>query len=424
MKKIKLIAILLIFTVPVFGFFEFQASSPRAIGMGNSVHAFSIGVHSMQYNPATIAYITSLEFMSFYGNPFLGLDDNTSGQFLLNLDFAIAAPFSQKNFLIPFRYLFKGLTLNHEDLIVKQAAMGLQFHQFSVANFMYERQISMVYAKNLNDVLFKGANLSAGINFNLYQVGYTSLGEISKYGDNSLGTDKTTFGIDVGVTYDFSRDIRIAFVYKNLLTPNFSFFKDGKDLQPSSMVYALSWKYGLLLGLEDTSFTGSYVINNRQSGDNRKTENEYKLGAEFFKFDHMLGVRFGYEFPLNSIDLGLSFEYLISGQHNIGIYYATTYPISMNTKNLFSTSKQYVSIEYKFIIPDYLLVNDEQKIYEYKEIAIKKELFRKYKYKIIENNKTDKIKTTDSDTKESIKSDNTGNSKETKIDSKNTKKTK
>ena len=142
--------------------------------------------------------------------------------------------------------------------------------------------LAMIYAKNLNNIIFEGANMAAGVNFNLYQIGFVSAGkEISSYPDQNLLTDKTTFGLDLGVTYDFSKKIRLAFVYKNLVQPNFSLFKSQTDNKPPSMIFSAAWRYGNLFGLEDASIMGSYLINPRSAGDNRKTKTSTGLDRNF-----------------------------------------------------------------------------------------------------------------------------------------------
>ena len=235
-------------------------------------------------------------------------------QSLNSLDFGVTVPFSNKPYLIFLTYLFKGLTLGNEMKVVRDGSFSFMFHQFFVADLAYERLFTFNLSKSLNN-LFEGANMAIGVNFHIYNRGFTHTEDTRIHPDPNLTDSTTGFGLDVGLTYDFSKYIRLAFVMDNLIEPNISFFKDSGEYVNQKMKAGISWRLGDYsffnekLKFQDVLVSGGFVQISRDSEDIRKPETFYKAGAEFWEWQRRIGIRFGYITKVNTITAGLSFKY-------------------------------------------------------------------------------------------------------------------
>ena len=322
----------------------------RAKGMGEAFEAVSVGIDSIRYNPAGLAYVRALQVYNSFGKPAVGFDDGSS---LNSLDFGVTVPFSNKPYLIFLTYLFKGLTLGNEMKVVRDGSFSFMFHQFFVADLAYERLFTFNLSKSLNN-LFEGANMAIGVNFHIYNRGFTHTEDTRIHPDPNLTDSTTGFGLDVGLTYDFSKYIRLAFVMDNLIEPNISFFKDSEEYVNQKMKAGISWRLGDYsffnekLKFQDVLVSGGFVQISRDSEDIRKPETFYKAGAEFWEWQRRIGIRFGYITKVNTITAGLSFKYKFKNAHTIIVDYAFNYMSNIGNY------KHYWALKYNFDFPDYL----------------------------------------------------------------------
>lgn len=315
----------------------------RPMGMGEAFEAVSAGIDSIRYNPAGAAYIKGLQIYSSFGMPAMGFDDDTS---MNSLDFGISVPFSTKPYLIFLNYIVKGLTLGNDRKVMRDGSFSFLFHQFSVAEFAYERLFTINLAKSLNN-LFEGANLALGANLNIFNRGFTHTEDTLLHPDTGLKDSATSLGLDLGLTYDFSRFIRVAFVMANLIEPNISFFSDGTEVVNRQMKVGLGWNMGKLLFMQDFLLGLDLVQIGRDSGDIRKAETVYKAGLEFWQWNRQLGFRFGYKSLLDVLTAGFSFRYRFKHGHSLMVNYAFNYPLA--SENM----KHYFSLNYEFEFPDF-----------------------------------------------------------------------
>ncbi len=316
----------------------------RAMGMGEAFEAMSVGIESIRYNPAGSAYLKSLQVYSGFGKPALGFDDESS---MNSLDFGIAVPFCNKPYLFFLNYLFKGLTLGNENKIIRDGAFSFIFHQFTVADFTYERLFTFNIAKSLNN-LFEGANLALGANVNIFNRGFTPNEDTLSHPDSNLVDSTTGLGLDLGATYDFSRFIRIGFVLANLLQPNISFFKDGEEKVNQQLKLGFVYRLGDIFYMQDLITSFDLMQISRDADDIRKPETVYKMGLEFWEWQRQLGFRFGYKTTYNILTTGFSFKYKFKNGHSSMINYAFNYPLDSKTY------KHYFSLNYEFEFSDYL----------------------------------------------------------------------
>jgi len=347
-KEMILSIFLIIFLVYgyIYGAAFEDIGSVRARGMGDAYEAISGGIDSIHYNPAGTAYMKSLEIFSEYGKPAIGFDDGASFN---SLHFGVGIPFSKKPYLIWLNYIFKGLTIGNENKVVRDGSFSVLFHNFFVSDFMYERLFKINIGKSL-DNLFEGARMSAGINFNIYNMGFEMTEDLKVYPEKGLKESTTGFGIDVGMTYDFSKYIRIGFVVMNLLEPNISLFEGGKEYVNQKIGGGLSWKLGDIWYFKRLLASISMMQISRDKGDIRKPESLYKAGVESWYIHPKageIGYRFGFETGIKMITFGITYRYKFKGRHKGVFDYALNYPFeSRNIKN-------YFSLGYRFSFPDY-----------------------------------------------------------------------
>ncbi len=346
MRIISIILLSCILISNSFGAAFEDIGSVRARGMGDAFESVSAGVDSVHYNPAGTAYLRSLQVFSEYGIPALGFDDDSSFN---TLHFGASVPFSQKPYLIFLNYLLKGLTIGNESKIMQDGAFSFIFHHFSVSDFWHENLFTINIAKNLNNLL-EGANLAAGININIFNFGYEMTEDMTLHPD-SPAESTTSLGIDFGMTYDFSKDIRLSFVLLNLLPPNISVFDDGVAENVSQQLkLGIAWKFGDISFMKDFLASICMVQITRDSApknDDRSNEGIYKGGVEFWPWKKRLGFRLGYKTLLNVMSSGLTYKHNLKNGHNVMVNYAFNYPI--NSENV----KNYFSLSYEFDFPDF-----------------------------------------------------------------------
>ncbi len=345
MKKVIIIIIFFIINmnVKVYGAAYEDLGSVRAKGMGEAFESISAGIESIRYNPAGTAYVKDIEGYSSFNKPAVGFDDGTS---MLSFDIGITVPFCNKPYLIFLNYLFKGLTIGNERYVMRDGSFSFMFYQFSVLDFAYERLITFNIAKSLNN-LFEGANMSVGVNFNIFNRGFTPTEDTLIHPDPTLQDSSTGFGVDLGMTYDFSKFIRLSFVILNLLEPNISFFSGESEKVNQQMKLGVAWKLGDIWKLQDLTASGAYMQISRDSTDKRKAESSYKIGTEFWEWHHRIGIRFGYQTYFNVFTTGFSYAHTFKGKHKVTFNYAFNYPFT--SKNY----KHYFNVKYSFELPDY-----------------------------------------------------------------------
>jgi len=358
MKKLKYVMIfILVINTALYSAAYEDICTVRAKGMGEALEAVSVGIDSIRYNPAGLAYLRSLQIYNSFGKPAVGFDDESS---IYSLDFGVSVPFSNKPYLIFLTYLFKGLTLGNEMKIVRDGSFSFMFHQFSVSDLAYERLFTFNISKSLNN-LFEGANMAVGVNLHIYNRGFYHTEDTRIHPDPNLVNSATGFGLDVGATYDFSKYIRLGFVIENLIEPNISFFKDSSEYVNRKMKAGISWRLGDIsffdkkIMFQNLLVSGGFVQISRDSEDIRKPEFLYKAGIEFWEWQEKIGIRFGFITKINTFTSGFSFKYKFKNLHTIIIHYAFNFPtISKNYKH-------YWGLNYEFDFPDYLFDYRTQK---------------------------------------------------------------
>jgi len=342
MKRVIFIFLILFFKYSLYAAMYEEIGTVRAKGMGEALEAFSTGIDSILYNPAGTAYIKNLQVYNSFGQPAVGFDD---GSFIYSFDFGVSVPF--------INYIYKPLTFGNKLKIFRDGALSFFFHNFAVSDLTYERLFKINIAKNLNNVLFEGANISAGLNFNIYWRGFRHTEDTLIHPDPNLIDSNSGFGLDFGLTYDFSKNIRLAFVIDNLIEPNLSFFKDSKEYVNQKMKAGLSYKLGTLkffnekLVFQNLVLSGGFEQISRDSEDKRKAETFYKAGFEFWEWKEQIGIRAGYITGVNVITSGLSFKYKFKNAHIIILNWAFNYPL------ISQSSRYFFSLNYEYEFPDY-----------------------------------------------------------------------
>ena len=319
--------------------------SVRARGMGDAFESISAGIDSVHYNPAGTAYLESLQVFTEYGKPAVFFDDEASFN---SMHFGVSCPFSRQPYLIWLNYLLKGLTIGNEDKVVRDGSFSFIFHDFFVYEFMHEFLFTMNIGKSLN-TLFEGANMAVGVNFNIFNHGFVMTEDLKHHPDYNILSDSSTgFGVDVGMTYDFSKFIRLSFVMANLIEPNISFLNNESEYVNQQMRAGLAWQLGDTWYLQDLLASIGFVQISRDSDDGRASETIYKAGAEFWQWKKRIGFRMGFKTYLNIFSTGLSYKQKIKNSpHHILFHYAFNYPF--RSKNI----KNYFSLNYQFDFPDH-----------------------------------------------------------------------
>lgn len=270
-KAVKLsiifFAVIFINTNSLFPWYEEFRQSVRGKAMSNALGTTWEGVEAMYYNPAALAHLKSADAMISYAQPAGGFSNFDDGSTINHIDFAAAFPFSN-----PVNLQAAGWK---NDFITTNAGFGVSYIQqiydsgdgtVNVA----QRYIGITYAKNLDNIIFQGARLSAGITNNIYLLSFSGLDvENNAAFSNTKGA---AWSPDVGVTYNFSDFIKIALVYENIIPTSVSPFEEDGEPLTSQMKLGLSYELGSLGKLpflQDILIVGEWrIIDPPYQGEN------------------------------------------------------------------------------------------------------------------------------------------------------------
>ncbi|HOG64052.1 MAG TPA: hypothetical protein PLD82_01295 [Spirochaetota bacterium] len=363
-KGIALAVLLTAVAVPGSAYFEDIGRDARARGMANAMIGIFGNVNSVQYNPAGTARSTSLELNLQWGKP-LTMGDLNDGSSFDAMNGTFLMPFTNDvNLSWLIRWLFMGLTLGNEEFMFKDGAMALAFDMRDNAQLVKETMITLNYAKVLDDVLFKGAKLAAGFNIDMYSLAFTKTADWGTLPDNP-NDSVFTIGIDLGVIYNFSENIRLAVVFENLLKPNFSVFDGGEDYSPTNVKLGGSIFFPKLIFFENMTVTFNYVTYGKyDSSDNTATKASYHFGFESWWFDNIFAFRGGLQLgdeDMSELSLGIS-AVLPMGEHLVSFDYAFTLPFGVEgTRHL-------LALTWKWDLPKYVFEYDPKKAAEMKRL--------------------------------------------------------
>ncbi len=364
MRRLIIILTIIILGAQAYGAFESIGGTARSKAFGEAMFGDMDGVNSVGYNPATIALIREIQFYGAWDTPYTGFDDG-SGINAVNVD--VVLPFWN--------------SISAEPYVTRRAAIGLSVHRNSIVvndgvnstEIYHEGIYSFTYAKDLNDVISRGAKISAGVRFNIFEIGYGSISDVTS---NPLlaGTGLSTlrFGLDVGITYDFSETIRLGLAMKNLISPNMSIFEDGTNNLVSEMRFGANWDIGKLLFMKSAKLGFGIVSYGRAADDNRAPDMSYNLGYQFgvlsaqdmkskpFKgelFTFRLGAIYQ---PKKAVDDiinvtgGLGFMYILGNMHKFNLDYAIEYGINSGIM------QHTAGLTYSIILPNSAFVYEKK----------------------------------------------------------------
>ena len=363
-KYIKLTIItisILCLSLPSYGAFEMWGISVRARGMADAMSAVYGDINSVFHNPAGLSKIKSIQVMPNYTMPFMGGDD--VGMSIMNA--AVVVPFINDTFANWPRSLFGLLSFGLSNPLFMDGAYGFSFYNFS-DELYYERAFSFTYSRELPNLLNTGMNFSIGVRFNLLMRGvvgneYT---EINPYFDNGLTS--SGFGIDIGALFYLTPKFTIGVSMNNLLEPNIAINKNiATELVNRTLKYGLAWKIGDVVFMENLLVSYSLTSPGKDEGDIREPKSINHFGFEFWQFEHILGIRAGYEWgdELSNITFGLSYELALS-DYEITVDYAFIFPTTM--KATFGTHM--FALVLKFNLSKSSFIFDEKKQAELKRI--------------------------------------------------------
>ncbi len=331
MKVIISLSLILCMCISAWGAAFEDIGSVRARGMGEAFESISAGIESIRYNPAGSAYMKSFQFYGGYGMPAGGYDDETK---LMSIDFGLGIPF------------FKSVSMFPK--VIRDGSFSFLYHQFNVTDFAYERVMTINISKSLNN-FFEGANLALGVNLNLFGRGFTHDDDTLLHPDLNLNDSASGVGLDLGLTYDFSRFIRLSFVFANILEPNISFFSDGKEYVNQQIKGGIAYNFQDVLFFQDLMISAGLVQISRDTDDNRRPETIYKIGAEFWQFNRYTGFRVGYKTSVDVLTSGFTAKIPVSKKHFISASYAFNYPVtSRNYKHYFSLNYEFEFADHAF----------------------------------------------------------------------------
>jgi acetyltransferase-like isoleucine patch superfamily enzyme len=364
MRKLVFVVVLVLLGFSFsYGAFEFldNGTSVRVRGMGNAMFGIFDGVNGMEYNPALMANTKNIESRVNFGLPFGYVDEGMMNMF----SFYGVVPFCNRGYA-GIDYLAGLIMGGNVPFLFREGAIGFSYNRFNVLDLYYEQVISFAYAKNLDDYISKGARISAGVKFNLYNLGLIPNPDTQV---NPYLGDKLTawgFGLDVGVTYDFSYTIRLGFAIQNLIKPNTAIIEGNVSTLPRKIKLGANWLVGSFFGVfEDVMVGGGVTQTEREPGDNRELDLTYHLGAETWFFNRIIGLRSGYEFGLNQfsrISLGLSFSYVFMDEHEVNIDYSVS--LMPNFFAAMGDLSHSFSLVYRFRLPRSAFAYTEEKIRE------------------------------------------------------------
>ena len=359
-------------SLPAFSFFEDFGRDARARGMANAIVALYGDVHSIHYNPAGTARTKNLELNLIYSKPMTWGDLN-DGSGINNFSGSLLMPFTNGlNTSWIIRWLFHALTWGNEAFMFKNGAMGISvdYTDITVGGSLpvKQTQITLNYSKIMDDVLFKGAKLSFGFNFDFYLLGFSSNDDSAA----NASIDKTSnfaFGLDLGIIYNFSENFTLAVVFENLVKPDFSFFDDGlgDDVSPMNLKLGGSIYFNKLLFFEDLTLNLMYVKYGKyDDDDNTVASISWHFGFESWWFKRHFGFRAGFmlgDDDMNEFSTGITLL-LPLGRHFLSIDYAFTLPIAG-----VETTRHIMALTWKWEQPKWRFEYDKKKAAEMRRIA-------------------------------------------------------
>jgi len=384
MRYISILVVLVVATSTVFGSFEDIGWTVRSKSMGNAIFGDFDGVNTMHYNPATISMARSIQLYTGWNTPYAGFDDKS----MINvIDVNVVAPFWNR------------FTIPPDNFFTKRGAIGLSFHRLSLigpdglsdttVEYYHEGIYSLVYAKDLNDVLSRGAKLSVGTKMSLYDIGVGAFEDTTANPELKGALGRLGFGLDVGATYDFSETIRLGVVYKNLISPNVSILPDGQDVLPTELRIGANMDMGNLFFMKKAKLGVGYVSYgrewNKETNDNRQSDSSWHVGYEFWQLTagelfptslykgEILAVRLGMVFEPrkvgDEIDLlvakltgvlnmtfGLGFTYVFNYNHQVTLDSALQWGVNMGKL------EPSVSLNYQYLLPNSAFAYREEEI--------------------------------------------------------------
>lgn len=375
MKRWIVVILLMVLGVNVFGAFEYldRGTSVRSKGFGNAMFGVFDGVNGLEYNPALMANTKNIEMRLNFGMPMAYLDD--SGLSVVSVYGVI--PFCNRGYA-GIDYLAGVIAGGQVPYFFREGAIGFSYSRFDVRDLYYEQVISFAYAKNLDDYISKGARMSGGVKINLYNLGLIPNPDtqVNPYLGDRLST--WGFGMDVGLTYDFSYTIRLGFAVQNIIKANTAIIEGNESTLPRKIKFGGNWLVGSFFGVFEDVLVGVGITQTeREPGDNRELDLTYHFGAETWFFNKVIGLRAGYEFGLNefmNVSVGLSFNYVFADEHEVNIDYSLG--IMPNLFASFGDVSHSFSLVYRFRLPRSAFAYTEEKI---KELQFLEELEKKKK---------------------------------------------
>ena len=331
MKRLIILFMTVFAVSSVHAAFEAIGGTARSKAFGGAIFGDMDGVNSVGYNPATISMVRNVEIYGAWDTPYTGFNDG-SGINSINIDA-----------VMPFWN-----AVSFDPYFSRRAAIGISVHRTSTvvngSEIYHEGVYSFAYGKDLNDVISRGAKISAGVRFNLFDIGYGTHPDITANPDLAgISLSKMGFGLDVGLTYDFSETIRLGLAYKNLISPNMAILSGGTVTLPSELRFGGNWNIGQILFMKNAKVGFGIVRFSRDATDNRAPDMSYNAGYEFsfisaenFKSKPFKGelfsVRFGAVYqPVKTSDSvinisgGFGFRWVFAHMHEIRIDYAIEY---------------------------------------------------------------------------------------------------
>ena len=240
--------------------FENTFSGARPYGMGNAYTAISDDVQGIFYNPAGLSEVRHGELITYYGKPFIGLDDksNISESFLA--------------YLHPLR---------------GRESFAISLSDFRVMSAYSENIAALSYSKDIS------RKLSLGTNFKVLKIKYgsDSYTEIDPVFNRK---SRTSFSSDIGLFIRAAKKFSIGFAAFNLNEPNVGL--NELVLLPIRV----------RLGFSTRAKIGSLCFDIEKQ---RKQYLRYMIGAEKSYFKDKFFMREGIEYTTDylGVALGLSF---------------------------------------------------------------------------------------------------------------------
>ncbi len=265
-----------------FGAFKDPGWGARPLGLGGAFTAISDDSNAVIFNPAGLTQIYLNQFDFMYGKPFVGLDG-------VDIDY----------------YLMTGaISINHK------LKSGIGYTNFTTKNLYKEDTVmfSFAYAPGLTKF-----NESFGITLKLLSHEFVPDEYTKKDIVFSETTNKSAFGLDVGVMAKFFDKLKFGFSAKDINQPDVGI--RHKDIVPCTLNLGLAYIHTLQIGKLTYTVDGSL----------RDKEYNVNLGVESILLDGSLALRAGIN--LTEISIGATYKFNISPSLIIETSYAFIWPI-------------------------------------------------------------------------------------------------